>query len=163
MIKQICQIFVQAITMRHVKYSLQQQLIILYFPCYGTMGSLSPFVFFYAFVDIAIRLFATDLSLLIRFSVIEVKQKEVVTVTSVRYSCKTSKTSKTHSNTVLVKKNLRLTVSKDFNGSILVEKIITHRKGPFNDWKCMKIIYTSMWTAVEERIMKVILAVMNTT
>ena len=46
MIKQICQIFVQAITMRHVKYSLQQQLIILYFPCYGTMGSLSPFVFF---------------------------------------------------------------------------------------------------------------------
>ena len=50
--------------------------------------------FFYAFVDIAIRLFATDLSLLIRFSVIEVKQKEVVTVTSVRYSCKTSKTSK---------------------------------------------------------------------
>ena len=82
MIKQICQIFVQAITMRHVKYSLQQQLIILYFPCYGTMGSLSPFVFFYAFVDIAIRLFATDLSLLIRFSMIEVKQKEVVTLTS---------------------------------------------------------------------------------
>ena len=54
------------------------------------------FCFFYAFVDIAIRLFATDLSLLIRFSVIEVKQKEVVTVTSVRYSCKTSKTSKTN-------------------------------------------------------------------
>ena len=40
------------------------------------------FCFFYAFVDIAIRLFATDLSLLIRFSVIEVKQKEVVTLTS---------------------------------------------------------------------------------
>ena len=90
-------------------------------------------LFFYAFVDIAIRFFNTDLSLLIRFSVIEVKQKEVVTVTSVRYSCKTSKTSKTNSNNVLVKKNLRLTVSKDFNGSILVEKIITHRKGPFND------------------------------
>ena len=52
--------------------------------------------FFYAFVDIAIRLFATDLSLLIRFSVIEVKQKEVVTVTSVRYSCKTSKNPKTN-------------------------------------------------------------------
>ena len=61
-------------------------------------------LFFYAFVDIAIRFFTTDLSLLIRFSVIEVKQKEVVTVTSVRYSCKTSKTSKTNSNTVLVKK-----------------------------------------------------------
>ena len=29
--------------------------------------------FFYAFVDIAIRVFAADLSLLIRFSVIEVK------------------------------------------------------------------------------------------
>ena len=69
------------------------------------MGSLSPFVFFfYAFVDIAIRVFAADLSLLIRFSVIEVKQKEVVTLTSVRYSRKTSKTSKTNSNIVLVKK-----------------------------------------------------------
>ena len=99
------------------------------------MGLPSPFVFFmwFFFVDIAIRFFNADLSLLIRFSVVEVKQKEVVTVTSVRYSCKTSKTSKTNSNTVLVKKNLRLTVSKDFNGSILVEKIITHREGPFND------------------------------
>ena len=57
------------------------------------MGSLSPFVFFCAFVDIAIRLFDTDLSLLIRYSVIEVKRKEVVTVTSVRYSRKTSKAS----------------------------------------------------------------------
>ena len=44
------------------KYPHEKQLIFLYFPCYGTMGSLSPFVFFYAFVDIAIRLFATDLS-----------------------------------------------------------------------------------------------------
>ena len=39
-------------------------------------------LFFYAFVDIAIRFFNADLSLLIRFSVVEVKQKEVVTVTS---------------------------------------------------------------------------------
>ena len=38
-------------------------------------------LFFYAFVDIAIRLFDTDRSLQ-RFSVIEVKQKEVVTVTA---------------------------------------------------------------------------------
>ena len=44
------------------------------------MGLPSPFVF-YAFVDIAIRLFDTDLSLQ-RFSVIEVKQKEVVIVTA---------------------------------------------------------------------------------
>ena len=56
-------------------------------------------LFFYAFVNIAIHFFDTDLSL--RFSVIEVKQKEV-------------------------------------NGSILVEKVITHRKGPFNDFKYMK-------------------------
>ena len=62
------------------------------------------FCFFYAFVDIVIRLFDIDLSLLIRFSVIEVKQKEVVTVASVRYSCKTSKTSKMNSNIFLVKK-----------------------------------------------------------
>ena len=63
-------------------------------------------LFFYAFVDIAIRSFNTDhdLSLLIRFSVIEVKQKEVATVTSVRYSCKTSKTSKMNSNIILVQK-----------------------------------------------------------
>ena len=69
------------------------------------MGLPSPFVF-YAFVDIDIRSFNTDhdLSLLIRFSVIEVKQKEVATVTSVSYSCKTSKTSKMNSNIILVKK-----------------------------------------------------------
>ena len=50
-----------------------------------------------------IRFIDTDLSLylLIHFSVIEVKLKEVVTVTSVRYSCKTE-------------------------GSLLVKKIITH-------------------------------------
>ena len=65
----------------------------LYFPSYETMRLSSPFVF-YAFVDISIRFFDTDQSLLIRFSVIAVKQKEVVTLTSVRYSCKTSKTSK---------------------------------------------------------------------
>ena len=44
-------------------------------------------LFSYAFVDIAIRSFNTnhDLSLLIRFSVIEVKQKEVATVISVLF------------------------------------------------------------------------------
>ena len=69
--------------MRHVKYSLQQQLIILYFSLLWNYGIAVTFCFFFnAFVDIAIRLFATDLSLLIRFSVIEVKQKEVVTLTS---------------------------------------------------------------------------------
>ena len=58
----------------------------------------------YAFVDIAIRFFNTDRSLPMLFSVIEVKQKEVVTVTSVLNSCKTSKTSKMNSSIVLVKK-----------------------------------------------------------
>ena len=47
----------------------------------------SPSVF-HALDDIAIRLFYTYLSLLIRFwCVIEIKWKEVVTVTSVPYLC----------------------------------------------------------------------------
>ena len=120
------------------KYSHQKQLIFLYFPCYGTMGSLSPFVFFYAFVDIAIRLFATDLSLLIRFSVIEVKQKEVVTVTSVRYSCKTSKTSKTNSNTVLVKKTYAWRWAKISTDQYWLRKSSLTEKAPLmteNIWK----------------------------
>lgn len=54
-----------------------------------------------------IRFIDTDLSLylLIHFSVIEVKLKEVVTVTSVRYSCKTLKTSKTKDVIVLVERD----------------------------------------------------------
>ena len=68
------------------------------------MGSLSPFFFFMLFLTLLFVSSLLTCLLLIRFSVIEVKQKEVVTVTSVRYSCKTSKTSKTNSNTVLVKK-----------------------------------------------------------
>ena len=79
-----------------------------------TMRLPSPLV-----VDSVIRFFDTDLSLLKRFSLTVVKRKEVVTVTSVRYTCKTLKTPK-------------ITVSKDFHGSIPIEKTITHRKGPFN-------------------------------
>lgn len=54
-----------------------------------------------------IRFIDADLSLylLIHFSVIEVKLKEVVTVTSVRYSCKTLKTSKTKDVIVLVERD----------------------------------------------------------
>ena len=76
------------------------------------MGLPSPFVF-YAFVDIDIRSFNTDhdLSLLIRFPVIEVKQKEVATVTSVRYSCKTSKTSKVNSTKEIASKYLNVCIS----------------------------------------------------
>ena len=47
------------------------QLSFLYLPCYETMRLPSSFLF-YALVDIAIRFFDTDLSLLIRLSVIEV-------------------------------------------------------------------------------------------
>ena len=54
---------------------------------WGTMGLPSPSVF-RALVDIAIRFFDTQLSILIRFwYVIEVKRKKVVTVTSVPYLC----------------------------------------------------------------------------
>ena len=66
---------------------LERAMIFLYLPCYGTMGLPSPSVF-RALVEIAIRFFDTHLSLLIRFwYVIEVKQKKVVTVTSVPYLC----------------------------------------------------------------------------
>ena len=73
------------------KYSLQHNCFELIFliPCYETMRLLSPLV-----VDSVIRFLDTDLSLLERFSLIVVKRKEVVTVTSVLYSCKTLKTPK---------------------------------------------------------------------
>ena len=47
----------------------------------------------------------TDLSLLIHLSVIEVKRKEVVTLTSVRYSCKTLETSQMNDVIVLVQRD----------------------------------------------------------
>ena len=56
------------------KYSLQQQncvhLIFLYFRCYGTMGLPSPFAF-YALVEIVIRFFDNNLSVLIRLFVVK--------------------------------------------------------------------------------------------
>ena len=58
--------------------------------CYGSNRSNGIVVL----VDIVICFFETDLSLLICLSVIKVKRKEVVTMTSVHYSCKTLKTSK---------------------------------------------------------------------
>ena len=66
-------------------------------------------------------------------------------MTSVRYSCKTLKTLKTFKMNdiiILVKKiTLRLTVIIDFNGSMLVKKTITHRKGPskFRKWAKIKL------------------------
>ena len=64
--------------------------------CYGSNRSNGIVVTFFVnvLVDIVICFFETDLSLLICLSVIKVKRKEVVTMTSVRYSCKTLKTSK---------------------------------------------------------------------
>ena len=63
--------------------------------CYGSNRSNGIVVTFFVYVlDIVICFFETDLSLLICLSVIKVKRKEVVAMTSVRYSCKTLKTSK---------------------------------------------------------------------
>ena len=59
------------------------------------MGLQSPFGF-YVLVDIVTRFSDTDLCLLIRLSVIEVKRKKVVTKTSLRYSCKNQKLLKHH-------------------------------------------------------------------
>ena len=86
---------------------------------------------FYAVVEIVMRFSDTDLSLLIRLCVIEVKS-EVVIVNSVLYSCKTLKTSEMNDKEI----NVRLMVTKDFNASMLVEKIITYRRGPltFGKW-----------------------------
>ena len=46
---------------------------------------------FYALADIVICFFETDLSLLICLSMIKVKWKEVITMTSICYLCKTLK------------------------------------------------------------------------
>ena len=70
------------------------QSIFLYFPCCGTNGIAVRFCCFTdTLVDIVICFFDTDLSLLKNmFSMIIVKQKEVIIVTSMRHSCKTLKT-----------------------------------------------------------------------
>ena len=103
------------------------------------MGLPSPFVF-YAFVDIDIRSFNTDhdLSLLIRFSVIEVKQKEVATVTSVRYSWKTSKTSKMNSTIILVQETYAWRWAKTPMDHFRLRKSSLTEKAPLmtaNIWK----------------------------
>ena len=59
------------------------------------MGLQSPFGF-YVLVDFVTRFSDTDLCLLIRLSVIEVKRKKVVTKISLRYSCKNKKLLKYH-------------------------------------------------------------------
>ena len=80
------------------------------------MGLPSSFVF-YALVDIVIRFFDTDLSVLIRLSVIEVKRKEVVTVTCVRYSGKTLKTSKINDIIILVRRMVEAKSREYFHSS----------------------------------------------
>ena len=70
------------------KYSLQQQNFSL-FPMLWNQRDCRHLFSFYALVDIVVRFFDTNLSLLICLFVIEVKQKEVVTMTSLRYSSKT--------------------------------------------------------------------------
>ena len=85
---------------------------------------------FYALADIVICFFETDLSLLICLSMIKVKWKEVITMTSICYLCKTLKLLKRMISLGWKEINLCLMVGKDFNGSMLDEKTITHRKGP---------------------------------
>ena len=70
------------------KYSLQQQNFSL-FPMLWNQRDCRHLFSFYALVDIVVRFFDTNLSLLICLFVIEVKRKEVVTMTSLRYSSKT--------------------------------------------------------------------------
>ena len=70
------------------KYSLQQQNFSLFLMLWNQRDCRHLFSF-YALVDIVVRFFDTNLSLLICLFVIEVKRKEVVTMTSLRYSSKT--------------------------------------------------------------------------
>ena len=70
------------------KYSLQQQNFSL-FPMLWNQRDCRHLFSFYALVDIVVRFFDTNLSLLICLVEIEVKRKEVVTMTSLRYSSKT--------------------------------------------------------------------------
>ena len=63
-------------------------------------------------------------------------------MTSGCYSCKTLKTSNMNDIIILVKKiNSRLTVTIDFNGSVLVKKVIIHGKGlsKFRKWAKKKL------------------------
>ena len=63
-------------------------------------------------------------------------------MTSGCYSCKTLKTSNMNDIIILVKKiNSRLTVTIDFNGSMLVKKVIIYGKGlsKFRKWAKTKL------------------------
>ena len=63
-------------------------------------------------------------------------------MTSVRYLCETLKIFKMNNIIILVKKiNSSLTVTIDFNGSMLVKKIIIHQKGrsKFRKWAKTKL------------------------
>ena len=90
-------------------------------------GLLSPFLF-YALVDIVICFFETDLSLLICLSLIKVKWKEVITIKVYVICAKLWKLLKWMILLGWKEINLFLTVGKDFNGSMLDEKTITHEK-----------------------------------
>ena len=79
------------------------------------MGLPSPSVFYAC--SHAFRFNKTDLSLLIRLSVIEIKQKEVVTVTSVHYSGKTLKTSKINHIITLVRRMVEAKSREYFHSS----------------------------------------------
>ena len=117
------------------KYSLQQQncvqLTFRSFPCYGSNGI--AVTFFFCFMHLLTILFVSLILTCLYLYVYQrskLERKEIVSVTGVSYSWKTLKTSKMI-GIVWRELNLRLAVSKDINRSVLVEKIITHRKRPF--------------------------------
>ena len=94
------------------------------------MGLPSPFFCFMHLLTILfVSLILTCLYLYV-YPRSKLERKEIVSVTGVSYSWKTLKTSKMN-GIVWRELNLRLAVSKDINRSVLVEKIITHRKRPF--------------------------------
>ena len=115
------------------KYSLQQQncvqLTFRSFPCYGSNGIAVTFFFMHMLTFLFVSLILTCLYLYV-YPRSKLERKEIVSVTGVSYSWKTLKTSKMN-GIVWRELNLRLAVSKDINRSVLVEKIITHRRRPF--------------------------------
>ena len=119
------------------------KLIFLYLRCYGTMGLSRPFVF-YALVKIVIRfisLIRTCLYLYVcpwsKFN----ERKSSSWLTYVIPARFWKLLTWTISSFWWKEITLRLTVTIDFNGSMLVKKTITHRKGPSN---------VSLWNGIRQ-------------
>ena len=112
------------------KYSLQQQncfqLTFRNFPCYGSNGIT---VIFFCFMNLLTLLFVSLILTCLYLYAYPWSKSLPWPMYVIRE--KLWKLLKWTVSFGWKKINLRLTVSKDFNRSMLVEKIITHRKGPF--------------------------------